>query len=333
MRMLAGSLKLQGVRSTFFTTESTVGWFSNTSNAAITDRSESEVIVAATEGDFVQRSDRIADAIRQSGIPLVFFHSDFSDQIAARVAALRVAPVQVNVAHDASIDANLFDGFVYLSQNNLERSRFGSHPGQWIPPSSDVETRMQTAGFESRESLAIDPLSTVSASFSGPTRGQSAFVNIIVEILKRFPRHFHFFAGPSDVRVFRGVFHSEGVLPRVRFLGPTGNTTPMLRAVDVYLAAFPDAGRTSILDMMGAGKPVVAMRFSADSEFNTAAELVGETELTPRTQAGYVQIADRLIRNAEGRASLGERLRDRFRNEFSRELLGARYVEFLEKLR
>src|SRR5262249_51220906 len=149
-----------------------------------------------------QRSERIAEAIRSFGLPLVFFHSDFSDQIAARVAAFCPAPVQVNVAHENVMYSNLFDGFIHLSQNSLERSRFLSQPAKWIPPSSDIEERMQTVAFESQESLAIDSASTVSASFSGPTRSQNMFVNVIVEILKRFPRHFHFFAGPADVRAF-----------------------------------------------------------------------------------------------------------------------------------
>src|SRR5689334_19054078 len=130
-----------------FTTESAAAWFSNPNTAAMSISSAPGVHVASTEGDFLQRAGRVAEKIRQESLPLVFFHCDFSDQIAARVAAFRVAPVQVNVAHHTPMMAGLFDGYVHLSRNGAQRFQLESCPVVWIPPSSDIEKRMQTAGF------------------------------------------------------------------------------------------------------------------------------------------------------------------------------------------
>jgi len=336
LRLLISALQRRGIESTVFTTESNSSWFLNPDpvpQSAVTpaDVVRASLKLASVEGDFVERANRVANDVRDFGLPLVFFHENLSDQIAARVAGLAAAPVQVSIVREPSVDANLFDGWAYLAQNGLARSRFAERLAQWIPPASDIESRLKTVAFENKHSLGIESASSVSATFSGPPRDQAAgFIKALIEILKRFPKHFHLFAGPVEVRAIRGMLHSEGVLPRVRFLGQVTDTTPLLGAIDVYLAPFPDSGRASILEMMAAGKPVVAMRHAANSEFNTAAELVEERELTPPTSGEYIHAADRLLRDAAIRHRLGDTLIRRFRQEFTTERLGDRFMEFIQ---
>lgn len=320
IRNLTVSLKAQGIESLVFATECSSGWFWN------------PIPAPGGDGDFIERSDRIVEAIRESGLQLVFYHADLSDQIAARVASQQPAPVQVSVSDGVEMAADLFDGFIHLSQNGLERTRFRHHPAMWIPPSSDVADRLRSSTFENRTSLGIASAETVSASFSSSSRGHAEFVKMMIELLKRFPLHYHFLAGAADVRAVRGALHAEGVLPRLRFLGGEANAAPLLGVVDVYLAPFPDSGRLSVLDMMGAGKPVVAMSHATNSEFNTAAELVGDRGLTPRTSAEYLAIADKLLRDTEARERWGNAMHGRSTQEFSGEKLGARYLQFLEQL-
>jgi glycosyltransferase involved in cell wall biosynthesis len=338
LAMLVRSLSTQGITSSVFTTEATASWFFNPASAvqstgAAIEETEASLQIASVEGDFVGRAERIVESVRNAGLQLVFYHGIRTDQIATRVASMRAAPVQVNVTDEIEVAADLFDGHIHLTQNTLERSRYRDYPSERIPPASDIETRLQTGTFETPHSLGLDA-DTVSASFCSPPPDQVAsFVNVVLEILKRFPRHFHLFAGGVEVRAIRGLLHSEGVLPRVRFLGQVADTTPLLGAVDVYLAPFPDSRRVSILEMMGAGKPVVAMRYPASSPFNTAAELVGESELTPATPGQYIQIVDRLIRDRNVRTRLGDAMHACFRREFVPERLGERYLAFIEKLR
>jgi predicted O-linked N-acetylglucosamine transferase (SPINDLY family) len=99
--------------------------------------------------------------------------------------------------------------------------------------------------------------------------------------------------------------------------------------IDVYLASFPHSSENSILEAMGAGKPVVVLRFPSDSHENSGAELVGMRELTASGEADYIEIADRLLRNPALRSKQGETIRDRFRAEFRPERLGERYKAFL----
>jgi len=336
IRMLARSLKARGISSVVFTTEADIAWFMNpdsTSRTAATAvEPDARVVIGGTGGDFMERAARVAESIREAELQVVFYHSGFSDQIAARIAAIHPSAVQISVTHEDEIAADLFDGVIYPSQSWRERI-FTSGIAELIPPSSDFDAHLRTDVFETRDSLGIQAAATVSASFGGPQRDQREFVKTLIELMRRYPNHFQLFAGNADVRAFRSVLHEAEVLPRIRFLGQVSDVTRLFGVTDLYLAPFPDSGRTAILDLMAAGKPMVALRHAAESASNTAAELIHDPELTPRTPMGYIDIADRLIRDVAARVQFGDRLRERFLRDFAPDLLGERYVAFFERLR
>ena len=333
MKMLASSLNLQGIRSTIFTTESAASWFFNPAGVPRSQHVaiDADVRIASVEGDFFERADRIARDIRESGINVVFFHGNLSDQISARVAALRPAPIQVNVNHDNEMDTDLFDGRIHLFQNALQLTRF-PHYAEWIPLASDIEQRLQMAKPVTRQSMDLESATTVSATFGKlHSVAGSGYLRVLSEIMQRFPKHFHLFAGDGNVRPMRARLHSEGVLPRVRFLGPLSDVAPLLSMIDIYLASFPHSGEQMILEAMGAAKPVVVLRFPSDSTSNCGAEFVGVRELIAPGEADYIEIADRLLRTPAFRAAQGKAMVERFRAEFRAERLGERYKAFIEK--
>jgi hypothetical protein len=335
VKLLVSSLKRQDVQSTIFTTEWAASWFFNPSGVPQTQPMEidADVQVASVEGDFVERAQKVADAIRASGIKVAFFHGSLAEQITARVAAMRPAPLQVNVNHGSEMDADIFDGFVHLFQNAVERTRFSSHLAEWIPLASDIEMRLQMNEGVTRQSLGLESASTVSATYGNLYKvSGSGYLRVLTEIMKRFPKHFHLFAGAGNVKAIRSVLHSEGVLPRVRFLGHVGDVAPLLPAIDIYLASFPHSGGHSVIEAMGAGKPVVVLRFPPDSHYNSGAELVGVRELIAPGEADYIEIADRLLRDAPHRHKQGEAMLARFRSEFRPERQGERYVAFINRL-
>lgn len=334
VKMLIPSLNRQGIRSTIFTTEWAASWFFNPSGVPQSEEAaiEADVRIASVEGDFVERAQRIADAIRASGIKVAFYHGSLTEQITARVAAMRPAPIQLNVNHGSEMDADLFDGQIHLFQNAMERTRF-SHPAAWIPLASDIERRLEMSDPVTRQSMGLESASSVSATFGNLYKvAGSGYLKALSEIMKRFPKHFHLFAGAGNVKSVRSYLHSEGVLPRVRFLGHVGDVAPLLETVDVYFASFPHSGGHSILEAMGAGKPIVVLRFPPDSHYNSGAELVGVRELIAAGEANYVEIADRLLRDRAFRQTQAQAMRDRFRAEFRPERLGERYKEFIQQV-
>jgi len=336
LKVLVESLKASGIESSVFTTEAQAAWFFNPAKVTLSESgvlgAGTSVVVGSVEGDFMERSERIAQAIRDRGIPLVLYHGDLTDQIATRVAAFRPAVIQVNVAHGCEMDADLFEARIHLTQNGAARSPYTQRPSTWIPPSCEIEQRITSGEFQTRHSIGIAEAGTVSASFAGLPRHSTVFVKVLVEVLRRFPNHFHLFAGGGDVRAVRGLLHSEGVLPRVRFLGQLADATPLFGTLDLYLAPFPDTSGSWVLEAMGAGKSVIAMKYARNSPFNTAAELVGESQLTPNSETEYVAAVDRLLRDNSVRSDWGALLHRRFRQEFRPELLGERYAVFLKKL-
>jgi glycosyltransferase involved in cell wall biosynthesis len=292
---------------------------------------EAEVEIAAVEGDFVERAQRIANAIRKSGIQVAFYHAGLDEQITARVASFHPTPIQINVDHAGEMDADIFNGRIHLFQNGVERTRFSNAPSEWIPPASDIETRLQMSEPITREAMGLQSAASVSATFGNLNKvASSGYLRALSEIMKRFSKHFHLFAGAGDVKAIRPHLHSQGVLPRVRFLGNLGDVAPLFNVIDVYLAPFPKPSCRSILEAMGAGKPVVALRFPPDSSANAAAELVGIRDLTAPGEADYVEIIDRLLRNPGVREQLGQAVRDRFRGEFRPARMGERYTQFLD---
>jgi len=335
VKMLTASLQQQGVESLIFTTEWAASWFFNPEGVAQSQDSgiASPVSVASVEGDFVERADRVAAAIRASNVQVAFYHASLSEQITSRVAALRPTPVQVNVNHGSEMDAALFDGYIHLFSNALERSRNRGRVAEWIPLASDIEDRLRDQSPATRSSLGIGAAKTVSATFGNLYKvAGEGYLKALVEILRRFPDHYHLLAGAGDVKAIRGHLHSAEVLSRVRFLGHMADVAPLLDVVDLYLASFPHSGGHSILEAMGAGKPVVVRGFSKDSHYNSGAELVGVLELIAKSEIDYIEIADKLLKNPTLRAKQSSAMLERFRSEFRPASLGTRYVQFLQKL-
>jgi hypothetical protein len=334
LKMLVPSLRKQGIESTIFTTEWAASWFFNPSRKPLSQSFDidTEVKIASVDGDFAERSGRIAEALRASGLTVAFFHASLAEQITARVASMRPVPLQVSVNHDSEMDADLFEGRIHLFQSAMRGTRF-SCPAEWIPRASDIEKRLHASDFFTRQSMGLESGGTVSATFGElhDVAGRE-YLRVLTEIMNRFPKHVHLFAGPGNVRGIRAHLHSEGVLPRVRFLGNVTDVAPLVGAIDIYLASFPQTAASPIIEAMGAGKPVVVLGSSPDSANNTGPELLGISELTARGEAGYVEIADRLLRNVKTRAQLGQAVLKRFGAEFRPELLGERYKSFLERL-
>jgi len=334
LKMLVASLRKQGIDSTIYTTESAASWFFN---VASTPQSQpididAEVKIASVEGDFLERASRIAETLRASGIAVAFFHAGLAEQITARVAAMRPVAVQVHVDHGGEMDADLFDGYIHVFQNGMKLTRFSGH-ADWIPPASDIQLRLAASQPVTRKEVGLESAGSISATFGDLHKfAGNGYLVALSEILNRFPNHFHLFAGAGNVKAIRSRLHSEGVLPRVRFLGHVGDIAPLLDMIDVYLAPFPHSGVYSILEAMGAGKPVVSFRFPADSNYNSGAELVGIRELAATGEGEYITIADRLLRNRELRARHGQAMLNRFHAEFRPDRLGERYKAFLESL-
>jgi len=317
LRMLTQSLSEHDVESIVFTTEWSTSWFMNPAGSPEAKNLDVgvEALIASADGDFNERAERVAASIRAYGLDVAFYHAGIHEQITTRVAALRPAAIQVHVGRPVETVAALFD---------LQAG---------ILPADDIEGRMRNHPPHTRQGMGLESAGSVSATFGNLQKIAGAgYLHSLAAILKRFPLHFHLFAGSGDIKAIRSFLHAEGVLPRVRFLGPMSDTASVMNVVDVYLASFPEPGDEMLLDAMGAGKPIVAVRYPADSHCNSSAEILGVPELIASREVEYAEIAMRLIRDREARERASAAVTARFQKEFHPSSLGPRYMRLVEEL-
>jgi hypothetical protein len=332
--LLIDSLHEQGVQSQVFTTEWSSSWFFNTSGpSAEAPVTVSNGIVASTAGNFIERADRIASAIRASGVDAALYHADLNEQITARVAAFRPARLQVNVAYGIGMDADFFDGFIHLKKQGVAASHHSTEPRVWIPAPTGIAERVRACPSDMRHAMGLGAAETVSSTWCDLKQvSEPKYLYVVTGLLKAFPNHFHLFAGNGDVKGIRAAFHAEGVLPRVRFLGAVSDMASVMAVSDVYLCPFKKSEETPILEAMGAGKPCVATRSSSDPGQDLNAEILGIPEFIADSEMTYLQIAQGLLRDAETRKRGAGLIESRFESEFSPALLGRKYLEFLSRV-
>ncbi len=340
VRDLCQSLDEAGVRSRVFTTENFSSWFFSPGPFGGSGVVEigAEVSPGSVEGDFFERANSVALEISNSGCDVALFHADLGEQITAQVAALRPTPLQVNVNHDVEMDANLFDGAVHLFKDTFEETQFPDRLNRWIPPVSGVHSpgahpKPRAARSDGVRRADLGAFDTVSATFGvGQTGSDEAYLQVLVEILQRLPTHLHLIVGSEDPRRTRTYLHARDVLPQVRFLGQPMDAAEYLHLIDLYIGSFPNADVHSILDAMGAGKPVIVRAYPNDSRSNRGAELVGLDDMIASTAGDFVDQACHMIGDEDYRDALGQAAHLRFRKEFTPDRLRAQYLEFLNQL-
>jgi predicted O-linked N-acetylglucosamine transferase (SPINDLY family) len=336
VQLLSKALRVQGVQSFVFTTEWAANWFFNPPGLAQSERIEIEAqtVIADVNGNFEERANRIAAAIRNEEIDVAFYHNSLTEQITTRVAALRPARLQVNVNHAEEAAADLFDGFVHLFENGAQRTQFPFRPWRHIPLISDIEERLACCTPVTRHALGLDSAQTVSATFGNLYKvSDLTYLQAVAKILKRFPAHSHIIAGSGDNANIKEFFRNVGLLPRILFLGHMPDIARLLGCIDLYLNSFPTSGGQSVLEPMAAAIPVVIRQYAEVSHRNVGAELAGLPDLIAANEDDYIRIAERLIEHPDLRRTYGDLLRQRFQANFRPARLAEQYMDFMKSLR
>lgn len=148
----------------------------------------------------------------------------------------------------------------------------------------------------------------------------STYLDAMSLILKSDRRAWLILAGRDGLEAMASLqrrFQAEGVLDRVRFLGPRQSDAPALnKTIDIYCDTYPWVGGQTLLDAMQGGRPIVAMLPAPDvnldptgmSSITSVATslLSGVLELARAGDAqDYARIALRYINDAELRARDG----------------------------
>lgn len=135
------------------------------------------------------------------------------------------------------------------------------------------------------------------------------FVHDLVAFMQRTPAAWFVGIGPSDLPRLHPVL--APVIQRCIFTGPLPDPRTHLKSCDLLLNEYPEGGGNSVIESMGAGIPVVALRAGDRHAECIGAHLVGPDAITTNDRAAYWRLVDHWLHDAHARAQAAARQRHR----------------------
>ena len=135
------------------------------------------------------------------------------------------------------------------------------------------------------------------------------FAHDLVAFMQRTPAAWFVGIGPSDMPRLHPVL--APVIQRCIFTGPLADPRTHLKSCDLLLNEYPEGGGNSVIESMGAGIPVVAMRAGERHAECIGAHLVGPDAIPTNDRAAYWQLVTHWLHNPHARAQAAARQRDR----------------------
>jgi len=274
------------------------------------------------DGDIVSSARELANQLIKEHIDVVIFDTTQADPIAALLANWDVARVKVNLCRKTPLYSAGMHCVTYVDQN-----RFDADKSYW--QTRNIETSFVLEGIDTDEVLAPAPLRSAygipEAAVVLATAGNDLdstlseeFVETLISVLRSHPHVIYLAVGEGDFAWQKRKFESAGVAKRVGWTGKRKDLPGFLRIADVYLAEYPHAGATGVLQAMSMEKPVVAMRAGESPAQAQAAAFVGsEGAIGTRDSHAYVERVSKLVREPLYRSRLGKLMRDRVNQHFS----------------
>jgi predicted O-linked N-acetylglucosamine transferase (SPINDLY family) len=290
--------------------------------------------VAPLDGDLVTAAKELANQLVNDHVDVVIFDATQADPIAAIVADWEVARVKMNLVRRTPLYAAGIDCVTYVDQG-----RFDADKDFWNR--KDVQARFILEGIDVEDSGATT--TPVRGAYGIPDQAvvlataaqdldsamTAEFVDTAINILRAHPHAIYLLVGEGELAWQKRKFESAGVGKRVGYAGRRKDLPGFLRIADLYLAEFPAAGATGVLQAMSVERPVVAMRWGDSSEQSQAAAFVGsEGTIGGRDTAAFIERVSKIIREPAYRAKLGKSMRARVEQHFAFNQT-ARHVEQL----
>ncbi len=190
------------------------------------------------------------------------------------------------------------------------------------------------AALRARLGVPTGVLLALNVAALAPHKSQTVLLQAVARLRLRCPGLRTWIAGEGPLgETLRREHDALGLGDAVRFLGFRNDVEDLLRAADLFcISSYLEGLGTSILDAMAAGLPVVATRTGGIPEIVAD----GETGLLvpPRDPEALAGALERLASDAELRAAMGNRGRDRVRAysaDRTADLTRAVYLEAWER--
>jgi glycosyltransferase involved in cell wall biosynthesis len=297
-----------------------------------------EVTVLPAQGTFLDAAARGIEAARAFAPDVAVFTASPACAVQTAMAAARVAPVQVCLNIGVPLLSRGIDAVIY--NNPLKEARdaefvraLGIAVTGVLTSGGDAHAGAQVAPFPRQELGLPEGVPVVACMSNVLARRMLAgtFAADLVAFLRRNPDVWWLgigFCDPEPVRAYlRGLEDGADIARRCVFTGGWSKPWGMIKSCDVVLNEYPEGGGNAVIESMGCGVPVVAMRAGDRHAEAIGAVLVGPDAIPAPDIAAYWALAERWIRNpAEARAA-GERQRARAQAQLDYAVICPRYEQ------
>lgn len=285
-----------------------------------------QLLMPRTRRSFLAAAADLHQQFADRDIDVAFFHGSVALPTEWLMCAWQIAPWQLDAGFGVPLHCPHVDYQFFEFEETMEQLAFWCRERNvaygYKQAGADMSHVEEAEPF-SREELQIPPghviLGTVGNHLQ--QRMSRAFCETVAGVMRACPATTLLAVGGGDFGAQREVFgdlcQAKDGPPRVRFVGHCGEIGRMTQTFDIYLNSFPEGGGFTIGDAMAAGKPVVCMMTNDAPLASAGRTWVGpENLVTPATVEAYASRLRELIGNAEARAELGRRMRQRYEERF-----------------
>jgi glycosyltransferase involved in cell wall biosynthesis len=272
---------------------------------------------------FTQTAGTIAGQLVRDRIDIAIFQSGLAcpiDWLAARIADI---PVKLSIHTGCSLFLPGMDATFMDSPDDMEReadvwtsvhgNRILMHKG------TDLKELRRYEAYR-RSEFGIPPDAVVIGTMSNhlDARLSSPYMTVLADILKSHSDAWLLFFGAAELPEQMDFFRTQGVGNRVKFGGKQSRSAPALKVLDIYANEFPVGGSQSVMEAIGCGLPVAAMKWSQAHAESVGAEIVGPEYAVPsRDPAAYARLIENWIVNPQQRHEAARKMLARAEQSFS----------------
>lgn len=273
------------------------------------------VKILSTKGDYLDAAAEGLAIARAIGPDVAFFIGSPACAVQTAIAAARIAPVQACLNIGVPMLSPGIDAVIYNNRSKEARdAAFVRSRGievLGVATSGGDATIGARAAAVPRSQLGLPEGARVAASLSNQLMRRmmaGSFARDLIRFLRKNPDIWWLGIGPCDPepfdRLLQDLEADSEIRRRCVFAGSSAAPWSLVRSCDVLLNEYPEGGGNSIIEAMGCGVPVVAMRAGTRHAESIGAELVGDDAIQTKDIDAYWALAGRWLRDpAEARAA------------------------------
>ncbi len=274
------------------------------------------------EGDLTNAVRELANQLIRDKTDVAIFDATQADPVACVVANWPVARVKINMVRKSPMYVSSMHTVMYVDQAKWEIDKdFWSRKGiesRHVMEGVDIDETLSTPPQRGAYGIPDQAVVLATAGNELDRTMSEEFVDTVINVLRAHPHAIYLLVGDGELNWQKRRFESAGVGKRVGYTGRRKDLPGFMRLCDLYLAEFPCAGSTGVLQAMSVERPVVAMKTGDNPDQSVAATLAGsECTITGRDSGAYIERVSKMIREPAYRTKLGKTMKTRVEQHFA----------------